>query len=293
MQKMSPIPPFAIALDIHAGRIPVHWTARDHQVEEVRDVEGRVLTKGGTERVFWPEVETTKSGDTAMQEIEDPSDFRAALFHALNTKWSESAALSILNRVGAWQIWTEDGGEREWQKGGFARIAYRHRSEIMVRVLPVELESMQRSTQYWYDLLSSPDKPKDARLKAALRQPPRADATPAELHFFALDAKFTNTLPVSLEWGGWGPRAVIETICASELLVAAAWADAAGGITSQVCQRCLTRFSSPRTKKYCRGECGHAEAVMNYKRRIANRAPSDSQKVQQASPTKKSISEYV
>jgi len=272
MQNMSPMPPFAIALEIRAGRVPVQWTARDHHVEEVRDIDGRVLTKGGTERVLWPKVETTKWGDTVMQEIEDPSDIRAALFHSLNTKWTESGALSILNRLGAWQVWNEDGQEQDWQKGTFARIAYRHRAEIKVRVLPVELDDMRRTTQYWYDLLGSPKN--SAKLKAAFRQPPREDATPAEQHSFAWEAKFTNTLPVSLEWVGREPRAVIETICASEILAAAAWADVAAGVPTQVCQRCNTRFSCKRKKKYCRWECGHAEAVMNYKRKRAREGQS-------------------
>jgi hypothetical protein len=272
MQNMSPIQTFSIALEIRAGRIPVRWTARDHHVTEVQDANGRVLMKGGTERVLWPEVETTKWGDTAIQDIDDPSDIRAALFHALNTNWSEGTALALLNRVGAWRIGIEDGTEQEWQKGTFASVAYRHRSAFRVRVLPVELDDMRRTALYWYDLLGSP---KDsAKQRAAFRHPPQADATPAQLHSFAWEARFTNTLPVSLEWSGKEPRAVIEPICGFEILAAAAWADVAARVPSQVCERCNTRFSCPRKKKYCRWECGHAVAVMNYKRKRAREGQS-------------------
>jgi hypothetical protein len=267
---MSPIPTFAIALEIRAGRIPVRWTARDHRVEELRDVEGRVLDKVRTERVLWPEVVTAKGGDTEVGELDGPLDLRAFLFKALNTNRSERAALAFLDRVGAWRI--VPGGVPEvevWAKGTYTRFAYRHRFALNMRVLPVPLDELWGEAEYWYQRQCLLGEPKKKKMKKAFSQPPQASARPHDIFSYAAEAHFANTLPVSLEWSGTDPRAVVEPVTATELLAVAAWADVAGKVPLYVCARCHTRFASPRKRKYCLGECGHLEAVRNHKRKLA------------------------
>jgi hypothetical protein len=56
-------------------------------------------------------------------------------------------------------------------------------------------------------------------------------------------------LPVSLGWQGKDPYAVIETISAWELMIAAAWSDVVSRAEEQVCARCGTRFTvAPKEK---------------------------------------------
>lgn len=265
MQNMSPIPSVPIALHIRAARIPVHWTVRECPVEEVRDVGGRVLTKGGIERVFWPQVETTKWGDVELVEIEDPLDRRNQLFKVFNTSKTEAAALDFLHHIGAWRIEKEISRE-EWAKGTYANVTFGHRQGIGLRALPVTLDEILRETGRWYRLLGihSPKK-----LEAEFKQPPPPDARPVDRDLYAMEAHFVNTLPVSLEWRGKDPYAVIETISAWELMIAAAWSDVVSRAEKQVCAACGTRFTWPRKKKYCRWECGHLAAVRTYKRKKA------------------------
>src|ERR1039458_2164274 len=148
MTNMSPIPVFAIALEIQAGRIPVQWTAHDVPIHELRDVDGKVLTRAGTERVFVPKVKTTKWGDTELSDIDEPLDLRARLFKAFNTNWSEKSVLAVLEHVGAWKI--GPGGVGQVADGTYANIAYRHRLAINVRVLPVTLDEVRGDVEYWY-----------------------------------------------------------------------------------------------------------------------------------------------
>jgi hypothetical protein len=263
---MSPISTFSVAVEIRPGRIPVRWTVRDHHIDEVRNVDGRVIEKGRNERVFWPQVEATKRGDVKTHEIEDPTDLRAVLFKAFRTNWEEKSILAFLDRIGAWQVVTDDRRET-WAKGRYANVAYRHRLLLNARVLPVTLHEVQRETDYWYQILGLLGN--HAKLKEKVKSPPSDDARPCEHFAFAAEAQFSNTLPVSLEWYGREPRAVIAPITASELLAAAAWADIVGDTAAYVCAHCHTRFASPRKKKYCLGECGHNVAVRNYKRKCA------------------------
>jgi hypothetical protein len=259
---MSPIP---IALHIRAARIPIHWTVRDHLVVEVRDVHGRVLTEGGTERVFWPQVETTKWGDVELAEIEDPLDRRIQLFKVFNRNRTEAAALDFLQHIGAWRIVAESNHE-EWAKGTHANVTYGHREGIGLRMLPTTLPEILQATEGWYRLLGNHN-PK--KLEAQFKPPPPPDARPSERDLFAMEAQFVNTLPVSLEWHGKDPYAVIETISAWELMIAAAWSDVVSRAEGQVCARCGTRFTWPRKKKHCRWDCGHLAAVLKYKRKLA------------------------
>jgi hypothetical protein len=60
-------------------------------------------------------------------------------------------------------------------------------------------------------------------LRSVFKQAPPPDARPHDHFSFSREAQFSNTLPVSLEWHGKDPYAVVEAITASELLVAAAW----------------------------------------------------------------------
>jgi hypothetical protein len=267
---MSPISTFAIALEIRAGRIPVRWTARDHRVEELRDVDGRIIGKGRTERVLWPEVETAKGGDTEVSELDGPLDLQASLFKALNTNRSEKAALAFLDRGGAWRM--VDGGVPEaevWAKGTYTRFAYRHRLALNMRVLPVTLDELWGEAEYWYRLQCSLGEPKKLKKERPFSQPPEANARPHDLFSYATEAHYANTMPVSLEWSGTDPRAVVEPVTATELLACAAWAGIAGKVPLYVCAGCKTRFASPRKRKYCLWECGHLEAVRNHKRMLA------------------------
>jgi hypothetical protein len=268
MHKMSPFPTVPIALRIRAGRIPVSWTMRDDYHPEVRDVDGRVIERRRTERVFWPKVETTKWGDAEVVDIEGPLDIRAQLFNIFNTNWNEKTALAFLEQVGAWRV-ANDGDPKTWTwaQGMFASVAYGHRQGLSIRVLPISSEDLRIETQYWYKLLGALKNP--AKLRAVFKQAPPSDARPHDHFSFALEAQFNNTLPISLEWHGKDPYAVVETITASELMVAAAWADVVGRAEEQICARCGTRFTWPRKKKHCQWECGHLEAVRKYKRKKA------------------------
>jgi len=228
--------------------------------------------------VFWPQVVTTaKTGDAVVSDLEDPLELRAVLFRSLNTKWSERTAQEFLDRVGAWRI-VPGGVPENWAEGTYATIAFRHRFAVGVRVLPVTLDELRTETAYWYGLLGPLGN--SAKMKKAFGAAPPPDARPADHFAFATDAHFNNTLPVSLEWQGASPRAVIEPLSASELLAAAAWADVAGCAEPQVCARCHTRFTWPRKKTYCLGDCAHQVAVRTYKRKKAAE-----KKVQMASKT--------
>jgi hypothetical protein len=263
---MSPIPSVPIALRIRSARIPVRWTVRESHRHEVCDVDGRVIDKGGVEKVFWPQV-IEKAGIVEMTEIEDPLDLRVQLFRMFNTNRTESAALEFLNRVGAWQI-VEDGGKQEsWAEGTYANVTYGHRQVLGLRVVAVTLDDLLGDVKHWYRLLGTLRNP--TKLQAEFKQPPPTDARPYDLSMYALEAHFSNTLPVSLEWHGKDPYAVVETITASELMIAAAWADVVSRAEEQVCARCQTRFTWPRKKKYCLWECGHLVAVRNHKRKMA------------------------
>ena len=263
---MSPIPCIPIALRIRAGRIPVHWEIREHTIHEVRDVDGRVLTPGGIERVFWPQVQKTKWDDVEVDEVEDPLDLRNHLFHLFNAEWNELKVLAFLERVGAWRI-VDDGDPRidVWAQGTFTDIVFAHREATGIRVLPITLEELRQETEYWYRLLGSLGN--HSKLRSAFKQAPPRDARPLDHLLFTGHTRFSNTLQVSLEWHGKDPYAVVETITANELLIAAAWADVAGRAERQVCARCATRFTWPRKKKHCRWECGHLDAVKRYKRK--------------------------
>ena len=264
MHKMSPIPTVPVALHIRAARIPIHWTVRECPVVEVRDADGRVLTEGGVERVFWPQVETTKWGDVELTAIEDPLDFRIQLFRFFNVNKTEAAALDFLHDIGAWRTVSESHRE-EWAKGTYANVTYGHRQGIGLRMLPTTLPEILQATKGWYRLLGNHN-PK--KLEAQFKPPPPPDARPIDRDRFAMEAQFVNTLPVSLEWHGKDPYAVIETISAWELMIAAAWSDVVSRAEKQVCARCGTRFTWSRKKKYCLWECGHLEAVRNHKRKL-------------------------
>jgi len=265
MQKMSPIPSVPIALHIRAARIPIHWTVRECPVPEVSDLDGRVVAKGGVERVFWPHVEKTKSGEVELEEIEDPSYRRIRLFKILNTNRTEAAALDFLHLIGAWRT-VEESTHEEWAKGTYANVTYGHRQGIGLRVLPITLDELFRETRRWYKLVGIHDRKK---LEAEFKKSPPPDARPADRAMYAMEAHFVNTLPVSLEWHGKDPYAVIETISAWELMIAAAWADVVSHAQKQVCARCGTRFTCDRKKKYCQWQCGHLAAVLKYKRKKA------------------------
>lgn len=268
MQKMSPIPSVALALHIRSARIPVHWTVRVSHEPEMRDFDGRVIAEAKTERVFWPQVETTNWGDVVLAEVEDALDLRNELFKMFNTNRTEEAALRFLNRVGAWRV--EEGGDPKtwtWAQGTFANVTFGHRLAIGIRVVPSTLSEMLQYTEHWYrqvGILRNPTK-----LKAEYREAPPADGRATDQHRFASEAYFMNTLPVSLEWHGKDPYAVIETISAWELMVAVAWSDVVSRAEEQVCARCGTRFTWPRKKKYCQWECGHLVAVRKHKKKKA------------------------
>jgi hypothetical protein len=264
MQKMSPIQTVSIALHIRAARIPINWTVRESYQPEVRDVGGRVLAKRGVERVFWPQVKQ-KAGIVQVTEIEDPLERRIQLFKIFNKNRTEKAALDFLRCVGAWRA-VEDNNRESWAEGTYANVSYGHRQAIGLRVLPTTLDGMLRETERWYKLLGVDD-PK--RLEAEFKQPHPSDARPADHASFAREAHFSNTLPVSLEWHGTEPYAVIETLSVWELMIAAAWTDVVSQTEEQVCARCTTRFTWPRKKKYCLGDCAHLEAVKTYKRKKA------------------------
>lgn len=266
MQKMSPIQTFEIALDIRAGRIPIRWTVRDYEKPEVSDPSGRVISKGEVGRLFWPQVEKTRWGGVEVTEIDGPLDLRAQLFKAVNTNWNENAVLGFLDRVGAWSIYPSER-EEEWAKGRYANVEFLHRRTDLVEIIALTDRELRTEVKRWYRLLQMLDD--SARLKKAFRAPPAPDARVSDVIMFGLETRLYNTLPVSLEWHGRDPRAVIETVSATELLAAAAWADVASHTGTQVCNNCMTRFASTRKKRYCRWECGHAVAVRNHKRKIA------------------------
>ena len=266
MLKMSPISSLPIALRIRAARIPVQWMVRESQRHEVRDVDGRVIDKGGVERVFWPQV-IHSAGIVEVTEIEDPLDLRTQLFKLFHTNRTESAALDFLNRAGAWQIVEDEGKQEPWAKGTYAKVTYGHRQVFGLRVVAITLDDLLGDVKHWYRLIGALRNP--TKLRAEFKQPPPTNARPYDLSVYATEAHFSNTLPVSLEWQGKDPYAVVETITVSELMIAAAWADVVSGAEDQVCARCQTRFTWPRKKKYCRWECGHLVAVRNHKRKLA------------------------
>jgi len=261
---MSPIPSVPIALHLKAARIPIQWTVRESMSPEIRDIDGRVIAETTTENVFWPQVQKTKWNDVELTEIEDALDLRAQLFHIFNWNWTEQAVLAFLNRAGAWRI-VDDGDETTWTAGTFATVAYGHREAVGIRVVPITLDEMRRETAYWYRLLCALSNP--SKLRAAFRQAPKSDSRPHDRFMFGIDTHFFNTLPVSLEWHGKDPYAVIEAITASELLVAAAWTDVVRRAPkSKSARDVATRFTWPRKKKHCRWECGHLDAVKRHKR---------------------------
>ena len=267
MQKMSPIPSVPIALHIRAWRIPIRWTVRESFQPEVRDVDGRVLEEGGIERVFWPQVETTKWGDTELEAIEEPLALRNQLFNLLNTNRTEKAALAFLDSVGAWMFHAGEPSQETWAAGTYVNVECGYRYAINLRVLPMAVDQLWEDTKHWYRLLSALRNP--IKLRHEYSQPPSADARPIDRALFAGQAWFNNTLQVSLEWHGKDPYAVVDTISAWELMIAAAWADVVSCAEEQVCAKCGTRFTWPRKKKHCRWECGHLAAVRKYKRKRA------------------------
>ena len=129
------------------------------------------------------------------------------------------------------------------------------------------MDDLRGDAELWYKRLGSLRYP--AKLRAEFKKPPPTNARPSDLDAFASEAGFTNTLPVSMEWEGKDPYAVVETISGWELMVATAWADVVGKAEPQVCDQCGTRFTWPRKKKHCRWDCGHLRAVRTYKRKMA------------------------
>jgi hypothetical protein len=258
---MSPI---SIALHIRSGRIPVQWRLRQHELYELRDVDRRVLAKGGSEMVFWPKV-IEKAGILEVDEIEDPLDLRAEIFKTFNTNRTEDAALHFLHRVGAWKT-VEGQSQESWAEGTYATVAYGHRQAIGLRVLPITVDELWQDVRYWYKLLGVRN---PTQLRTEFKRAPAADARPGDLFEYAGNAHFSNTLPVSLEWHGKDPYSVVETLTAWELMIATAWADVIARAEKYVCANCGTRFTWPRKKKHCRWECGHLVAVRRYKRKKA------------------------
>jgi len=264
MRKMSPLPAVSIAVRIRAWRIPVSWAVVESTRPELIDFDGRIVDKGGTERLFWPTVLRNRWNEIELLEIENPLDLRVKLFKVLNNNRSEDGALAFLNSVGAW-----DGRRlgHQWEDGTFVNISFGHRQVFGLRIIPFTLDGFFGDASRWYELLKALRNPK--KLKIEFRSPPPADARPYDLAEYAGRASFDNTLPVSLEWQGKHPYAVIETITGCELMIAAAWTDVLSQSEDQVCAECKTRFSWPRKKKYCRWECGHLVAVRKYKRKLS------------------------
>jgi hypothetical protein len=280
-QKTAPISTFAIKLWIKAGRIPVRWEVRESHRPEVRDQTGRVVSKKETERLFWPQVEETKWRDVEISEIENPSDLRAELFRMFRTNKTEEAALRFLNKIGAWRLEEVKGDPTAWTwaRGTFVSGTFGRRHTLNAHVVPFTLEELLDETQYWYEILATISSPSKLKAKAAFRRPPPQSASPSELDLFASEAGFTNTLPVSLEWRGPDPHAVIETISAHEMLIASAWADVASQVQTQICARCKTRFASERKRKFCPGPCAHLDAQRDYKRREADKKRKTAKKL--------------
>jgi hypothetical protein len=262
MQNMSPIP---IALRIKAARIPVHWTVRVSTSPELLDADGETLYPEKKERVFWPQVEKTSWGDVELEEIEDPLLMRIRLLKLFHADRTEEAALQFLQTIGAWRVIQEER-EESFAAGTYANITFGHRRLIGLRALPTTLDELLKETSHWYKLIGVKSREK---LEAHYSQPPANSTRPWDRDWFAINASFANTLPVSLEWRGKDPYAVIETVSAWELMEAAAWADAVSRADEQVCAKCATRFTWPRKKKYCTWECGHLIAVQKYKRKRA------------------------
>ena len=273
---MSPISTFSVAIDIQAGRIPVQWTVRDHELHEVGEVRAdgvQVLTKA-TERVFWPQVRSDPA--VPLSDIDNPPALIAYLFRSLNTNWTEAAALAFLDAVGAWQI-TPAGTQESWAKGTYANVTYRHRHEH-VRVVPITMDHFESVVSYWYRLAGLLGNP--AKLKREFKLP-GADAKPGDDWLFAMKAKFSNTLPVSLEWSGKDPRGVIEPITGAEILAAYMWSNVAVGAGQQTCAYCHTRFLDSRKRKSCPdGKCARRAAQRNQKGRYA-----EARKLLKADPT--------
>lgn len=268
---MSTIPTFPIALEINARRIPVRWTIREASEPEVQGVDGRVLSKAKTVTVLWPQVVLNKWGEAEPVEIEDPLGIRSALFRELKAGWAAEAVVKILDEVGAWAVdpvWdARDEQRHTYAKGTFATITSGHRYLGRIQVRGVALDDVKRETERWYRLVCLLDDP--SKLKKAYGAPPKGDARPSDVFMFAAEAHFTNTLPVSLEWRGRDPRAVVEPLTATELLAAYAWADVASRHSPQVCANCTSVFTNPRIKTHCDAVCAHRSAAKAYKRREA------------------------
>lgn len=267
MHKMSPISSIPIALHIRAWRIPIDWTVRESCRPQLKDVDGRILDEGGIERVYCPRLANNRWGKIEPTEIENPLELRVQLFKMLNAGPREEAVLAFLNSVGAWRVIQEDRHE-SWTEGSHSDLMFGHRQITGMRALPLTLEDFRHDAKEWYGLLGVLHNP--AKLKAEFRQPPPADARPSDLMMYSLRSHFANTLPVSLEWHGRDPYAVVETVTVWELMIAAAWADVVGRAEKQVCAYCKTRFTWHREKKYCSWDCGHYVAVRKYKRKIAD-----------------------
>ena len=242
----------------------MQWAVRELHHDQLLDHNGRVISPRRIERTFWPKVIKPAHVYPEIAEIEDALDCRAELFRLLNKNPTEGAALQFLERIGAWRIQKlESTSVHVWAKGTFVDIDFGHRFALGMHVAPLTLDEIISDASHWYKILSQGE---SARRKVFGKPPDPAKARPYDLSMFATEANVLNTLPVSIEWHGKDPHAVIETICGWEILTAAAWADVAGGLDVQICAECHTRFTSTRKKKHCMWSCGHRAAQREYKR---------------------------
>jgi hypothetical protein len=232
------MPLVPISIEVRFLRIPTRWTVRKSAISGAW--------------MLVPEV--NQEMERKLTPIDDAWELRNQFFRM---KHDEKTALDFLNHVGVWSAVADPHASAS--AGGMLLSGHFGHRHFFGRALPLTLEGLWRDKEHWKTLLRPEN---EVQLRAEFGTPPPEDAPPFEKSSFASKARFQNTLPLHLEWHRKGPRAVIQPITGSELLVATTQVDIVSGAARQICQRqdCGSPFSG-RRRKYCGWYCGHIESV--------------------------------
>ena len=238
----------ALAVEMRFWRVPTDWTIRTEQLRG--------------ELAACPSIRA--DAESAIVEV-DGFELRRKF---LQMRHTPESAIAFLSEVGVWSAYEDPTGpvsvpvEAVAANGSVPlNIAFRSRL-FHGRALPIFLSELWREQTMWLEGLRN-----ISRLKEQFGPPPGITARPIERLRYAAETKFFNEMPLHIEWRKGGPFAAINTLTATEMLIAATHVDLLCGAKFANCKRKDCGIPYPVTsrhkRKYCSWDCGHIVAVRN------------------------------
>jgi hypothetical protein len=198
---------------------------------------------------------------------DDPWELRNEF---LAMKHTEEATLGFLNRVGVWSATEEKYMRSPREQESRLDGAFGHRF-LSGRALQLTLREFWATQQDWRKLLDdmrgSQNNP--VRLRRVLTARFGSllpNGSGGDLVTFAMQSRYSNTLPLHLEWRDNQLHAIIQPITGHELMVATVWADVVTHAKFQVCENCGIPFTG-RKRKFHDWNCGHLVSVRAWRKR--------------------------